>query len=208
MLVITEDGKMFFNNKIVTPFKNSRGFGVCFGGKKQILTTVLINHYNLVPPDNNFTYYLKFKNGLFDFSLSNLKWVNRKKSMEQFNEDNKIVGKICSCCKENKKIEDFSKETGNNYRNECNKCKYQKYKRFLKENLEKLQNFKTICNNWNKTKKGKEYHKLYDKKYRDDLKKGYIATSLKMSVKDIPNSFYQLKKQQILLTRKLKQHDN
>jgi len=50
----------------------------------------------------------------------------------------------------------------------------------------------------------KEYHKQYDKEYRKTLPKNYVAHILRIPVTELPESLYKLKKEQIILTKKLK----
>ena len=50
----------------------------------------------------------------------------------------------------------------------------------------------------------KEYHRQYDKEYIKTLPKNYVASVLRISVNDLPDSLYKLKKEQIILTKKLR----
>lgn len=175
--------------------------------------TLFIKYFNLNPPNNFQKFNLEFKNEQGNFNINNLYFKPLVLSNTNFlpevitNENNEPIQKKCVECGKIKDIKLFIKQINQNlttFRNKCNTCRKDNLLFEVKNNPDKRKTYLEYQRKRRNLEHVKEYHKQYDKKYRKTLPKTYVAQILKMSVNDLPESLYKLKKEQIILSKKLK----
>lgn len=175
--------------------------------------TLFIKYFNLNPPNNFQRFTLDFKNEKGNFNLNNLYFKPLLLSKANFlpevitNKNNEPIQKKCIECGKIKDIKFFIKQVNQNlttFRNKCNTCRKDNLLLEVKNNPDKRKTYLEYQRKRRSLEHVKEYHKQYDKEYRKTLPKTYVAQILRMSVNDLPKSLYKLKKEQIILSKKLK----
>jgi len=175
--------------------------------------TLFIKYFNLNPPNNFQRFTLDFKNEKGNFNLNNLYFKPLLLSKANFlpevitNKNNEPIQKKCIECGKIKDIKFFIKQVNQNlttFRNKCNTCRKDNLLLEVKNNPDKRKTYLEYQRKRRSLEHVKEYHKQYDKEYRKTLPKTYVAQILRMSVNDLPESLYKLKKEQIILSKKLK----
>ena len=175
--------------------------------------TLFIKYFNLNPPNNFQKFTLDFKNEKGNFNINNLYFKPLLLSKANFlpevitNKINEPIQKKCIECGKIKDIKFFIKQVNQNlttFRNKCNTCRKDNLLLEVKNNPDKRKTYLEYQRKRRSLEHVKEYHKKYDKEYKKTLPKTYVAQILRMSVNDLPESLYKLKKEQIILSKKLK----
>lgn len=175
--------------------------------------TLFIKYFNLNPPNNFQRFTLDFKNEKGNFNLNNLYFKPLLLSKANFlpevitNKNNEPIQKKCIECGKIKDIKFFIKQVNQNlttFRNKCNTCRKDNLLLEVKNNPDKRKTYLEYQRKRRSLDHVKEYHRKYDKEYIKTLPKNYVAQILRMSVNDLPESLYKLKKEQIILSKKLK----
>lgn len=175
--------------------------------------TLFIKYFNLNPPNNFQKFTLDFKNEKGNFNINNLYFKPLLLSKANFlpevitNKNNEPIQKKCIECGKIKDIKFFIKQVNQNlttFRNKCNTCRKDNLLLEVKNNPDKRKTYLEYQRKRRSLEHVKEYHKQYDKEYRKTLPKTYVAQILRMPVNDLPESLYKLKKEQIILSKKLK----
>ena len=90
------------------------------------------------------------------------------------------------------------------FRNKCNTCRKDNLLFEVKNNSDKRKIYLEYGKKRRSLEHVKEYHRQYDKEYIKTLPKNYVARILRIPVAELPESLYKLKKEQIMLTKKLR----
>lgn len=177
------------------------------------LKTLFKEYFNLKPPNNYQKFTLEFKKEQGNFNLNNLYFKPLLLSKTNFspeivvNKNNEPIQKKCVECGKIKDIKFFIKQVNQNlttFRNKCNTCRKDNLLFEVKNNPDKRKTYLEYQRKRRNLEHVKEYHKQYDKEYRKTLPKNYVAHILRIPVTELPESLYKLKKEQIILTKKLK----
>lgn len=178
------------------------------------LKTLFKEYFNLKPPNDYQKFTLEFKNEKGNFNIENLVFKpllikNHNFLPEVFvKENNTIIEKKCANCGEVKNIKFFVKQINEQkittFRNECNTCRKNNLLFEVKNNPDRRKVYLKYLKKRRSLEHVKEYHRQYDIKYRKSLPKCYVGKILRMQVKDLPESLYKLKKEQIILSKKLR----
>ena len=216
---ITEDGIVICN------YRHNKNGVKAFVEKE--VTAHIHSKYNtslkLKKPDKFHFYDLVTKNGdFYDLSLKNLEYKIRVLEASNYNYypqpfynlKKKITHKICAKCGLKKDIIHFNlqqprKENENRtYRNICESCRSIRQWNYIKSDPKRLERSNLQKKIWIESKEGQKYIKAYRKKYgkdeRENLHDHYIASSLRLNIKDLTPQLITLSKSRILLTRSIK----
>lgn len=177
------------------------------------LKSLFKEYFKLSPPNNFQKFTLEFKNEEGNFNINNLYFKPLLLSKVNFSpeiildKNNNPIKKRCVQCGDIKDIKFYIKQINQGittFRNKCNTCRKDNFLFEIKNNLDKKKAYLEYGKKRRSLEYVKEYHRQYDKEYRKTLPKNYVAHVLKMSVNDLPESLYKLKKEQIILSKKLK----
>lgn len=212
------DGKLFYKGNPRTIPKKFNNIAFWLNGKviNCNINGILIEYYNLKPPDT-YHYYDLIRKNKTDLSLNNLSWERRllkdyKYRPELFYKNGKICSKICGECGEKLPISRFKiqieKYTKNGtLRNVCERCRYNDQYAKLKKDPIKVKKLRDHQTKWSNSEVGKKYHSDYARNWRNFeksiLSKRYASNLLHMSVKDITDDLYELTKKRYLLRKSI-----
>lgn len=107
--------------------------------------------------------------------------------------------KACTKCGIVKLFSEFSKSQSG-VRPYCKACSNAINKAYRRGNKEKVIEYNKAYRQANKQKT-----QAYKKTHKEELSKSFVAKVLKMSVKEIPHELYELKREQMLNARALRQ---
>lgn len=191
--------------------------------KSIFLSTLMEKCFKLKKPDKFHFYDLVTKNGdFYDLSLKNLEYKIRVLEASNYNYypqpfynlKKKITHKICAKCGLKKDIIHFNlqqprkKNENRTYRNICESCRSIRQWNYIKSDPKRLERSNLQKKIWIESKEGQKYIKAYRKKYgkdeRENLHDHYIASSLRLNIKDLTPQLITLSKSRILLTRSIK----
>lgn len=178
------------------------------------LKTLFKEYFNLKPPNNYQKFTLEFKNEQGNFNINNLFFKPLLLTKTNFlpeiiiNSNNEPIKKQCIECGEIKNIKFFGKQIKKQkiitFRNKCNTCRKNDLLFEVKNNPDRRKVYLEYGKKRRSLDHVKEYHRKYDKEYIKTLPKNYVAHVLRISVNELPESLYKLKKEQIILTKKLR----
>ena len=185
-------------NKIITPYLNNSGLvivSLILDNKtlKPSIIHLMCEYFNIVEPDKYHRYVPYNVDGnVFNCSLNNICF--KRVFLKEYKYYPYYFGntKICGNCGKEKSINNF-RLIEKTYRNICNRCrKIQEYKLTKKRS-------NSVYN---------EYHKNYDKQYRQKLNSSYLACSLRISVKELTQELETIAIKKITLHRDVKNIKN
>lgn len=225
------NGKKIYKDKLISMHKCPTGSAViatCVGLKVSLLyvSTLMKDAFNLIPPDNYHFYDLVPKDGIWNnWELKNLTWKirscdgNWKYYPKPFYDTvGAITHKRCSECGKKKKILYFDLQMPrikNNrrykrytYRNNCSSCRATKQWKAVKSCPKKYKNALKVRRKWNKSEKGRRFHRKYDNEKRANLVDWYVKDTLSqrsnLGHSDITTKMINIKRKYLTIYRKLK----
>lgn len=148
----------------------------------KFIKSLMVEHFNLTPPDQNHNYVLHPIDGNnMNNSIKNLQWKIR--TIREWNYEPKayskngiVTHKVCGCCGEKRTIDNYTFSSAPHqkgskkvkkycYRNMCEPCR--SLEQVNKINADPIKYAKAMEKQraWSKTEAGKKYYSEYRKKY-------------------------------------------
>lgn len=214
----------------ITP-NNSPCVTLHFPDKKacKFIKTLMIDHFNLTPPDNNHDYVLSPIDGNnLNNSIKNLEWVIRtlrewNYQPKAFSKKGVVVSKICGECGENRTINSFTFSSAPHqpskgkvkkycYRNMCEMCRSLIQINQINADPVKFEKLKQRQKEWTNSEAGKKYYKKYKKMYNKkksvELLDCYVRQQAKkrgISYEIMDDTVVEMLRLQIKIKRELKE---